>query len=565
MRQMAQKNQISVKAYAGSTGVLLGITLEPALRVGLLGFAIARRDGRNGKKEWLTGLLDFPGRDRLPGIPIPSNRAPLQKFRWSDYRVYPGITYEYTIHAVYGTPAKLELAPGPTVTVTTASPADDHYVVFNRAAAASQAFSRKFPEVEEQLAAARKAKQEPPPLPPPVLDWLSRGVLEEITGLINQATDATWGLDIAIYEYELPAIVAAVVAAHQRGVPVRIVYHAKPDDPQTAENIKHLADLPSTCLRARPTSKIFHDKFIVLSRIQAGQYSPIAVLCGSTNFTHNGVYRQANVVHRVKDSAIAQQYLNLFNLLFNGADPGSTRRWINQNNPMPNPVVNPAVNPAAAARTGNPVFVGFSPRSGGGDLTGFINIIQSARQDVLFCTAFDLHDPLEQALLGEANDAILRYGLQNSRSKITGIHADRTADFVATAMLSQGLEGFLKESTKGQKGNILIHTKLMIVDFTSDRPIVISGSHNLSKAASESNDENFLILQGNLHLADCYGCELMRLYDHYRFRFRTNNPDPRHPAPPLTLVPDDGWTQPYFEVGSLKARDRQCFAGINAR
>ncbi len=170
---------------------------------------------------------------------------------------------------------------------------------------------------------------------------------------------------------------------------------------------------------------------------------------------------------------------------------------------------------------------------------------------------------MEQALLGQPHDAILRYGLQNSRSQITGIHADRTADFVTTAMLSEGLEGFLKESTKGQKGNILIHTKLMIVDFTSDRPIVISGSHNLSKVASEGNDENFLILEGNLHLADCYGCELMRLYDHYRFRFRTNNPDPRHPTAPLSLVADDSWTQPYFEEGSLKARDRQCFAGVH--
>ena len=40
----------------------------------------------------------------------------------------------------------------------------------------------------------------------------------------------------------------------------------------------------------------------------------------------------------------------------------------------------------------------------------------------------------------------------------------------------------------------------------------------LSKSASEGNDENFLIVHGNTDVADCYGCELMRLYDHYRFR-----------------------------------------------
>ncbi len=53
---------------------------------------------------------------------------------------------------------------------------------------------------------------------------------------------------------------------------------------------------------------------------------------------------------------------------------------------------------------------------------------------------------------------------------------------MATALLGEGLEGWLKESTAGQKGNILVHTKLVVVDFTS-------------------------------------GIELMRLYDHYRFRW----------------------------------------------
>ena len=68
---------------------------------------------------------------------------------------------------------------------------------------------------------------------------------------------------------------------------------------------------------------------------------------------------------------------------------------------------------------------------------------------MLFCTAFDLYDDIEQALLGQAHDPILRLGLQNSRSKITGYHRDRSADFVATAMVPKGLEWYLKETTAG--------------------------------------------------------------------------------------------------------------------
>jgi phosphatidylserine/phosphatidylglycerophosphate/cardiolipin synthase-like enzyme len=124
-------------------------------------------------------------------------------------------------------------------------------------------------------------------------------------------------------------------------------------------------------------------------------------------------------------------------------------------------------------------------------------------------------------------------------------------------MLNTGLEGFLKESTAGQKGNILIHTKLVVVDFTSDAPTVISGSHNLSASASGGNDENFLILRGATDVADCYGVELMRLYDHYRFRFQQRSAPKTAPG----LAVDDSWTDPYFEPDSLHARDRQRFAG----
>ena len=543
MRTTETKNGVSVKAYAGTTGVLLGMNIEPGKRDGLLGFALERLDGRSGKKEWLNGAVAFPGTQREDGGLFPTNQAPIQKFRWADYRVFDDTEYEYTVHPVYGKPANPEVEDGPTVAVKTAGLSGEHVVLFNRAAAASQAFSTKFPEVEKELEAARKAKKDPPPLPQGALDWLNRGILKQIIGFVEQATDATWALDIAIYEYELKDIVDAVNAAHRRGVDVRVVYHAKVGDKQTEENERNLSALPDEAKTARLTHKICHHKFVVLSKLEGGVRKPRAVLCGSTNFTHNGVYRQANAVHVVRRADVAQQYLTLFEELFKGADVRATRRFVNQNNPL---------------GPSQPLFAGFSPRSGLADLQAFIREVEAAKGDVLFCTAFDLYDDLEATLLGEPRDPILRYGVQNSRSKITGLHRDRTADFVATAMLSRGLEGFLKESTKGQRGNILIHTKLIVVDFTSDTPVVISGSHNLSKSASEGNDENFLMVRENMDVADCYGCELMRLYDHYRFRWYRKQGTDREPP---SLAEDDSWTEEYFEPGSLKESDRLHFSG----
>ncbi len=552
MRAARRRNGVSVKAYAGTTGVLLAFDVRADRRAGLLGFAI-EREGGNRPRQWLNGLLHFPGADHPPGRPVPTNEGPVQKFRWSDYRVFPGTAYEYTVHPVYGDPAAPEVRAGPTVKVKTSSVTEgDHRIVFNRAAAASQAFSRDFPEVADEMDAARAQKREVK-LPPDALAWLSRGALEQIVEMCGRALDPTWALDVAIYELELPAIVEALNAARARGAEVRIVYHAKRRDPQTAENEEHLTGWPKEDKRARLTSRICHDKFIVLSRVDGGTRTPQAVLCGSTNFTENGVYRQANVVHVVQRADVAQRYLDLFEQLFGGATPGETRKWIDANNPL---------SPDA------PLVVGFSPRSAGDDLDLFAREIREARRDVLFCTAFDLHDSIEEALLGEDNDDILRLGLENSRSAITGFHRDRTANFSATAFLNKGLEGYLKESTARQRGNLLIHTKLVVVDFTSDAPTVISGSHNLSASASTGNDENFLIVRGDTDVADCYGVELLRLYEHYRFRWHARHkadgtgpqrPDPC-PGPPGTLCPDDRWTAPYFDDGSLEAIDRGCFA-----
>jgi hypothetical protein len=554
MRAVGQSDGVSVKAYAGTTGVILAFDVAADKREGLLGFAI-QRSGGNRPTKWLSGALSFPGVERKPGVFAASDVAPIQKFRWSDYTVFPDTTYTYEVHPVYGTPSKLRLDPGPAVTVMTSSVTrGDHRVVFNRAAAASQAFSRDFPEVEVELEAARKEKRDAA-LPPRALAWLSRGALEQITSFCARALDQTWALDVAIYEYELQEIRDAIDAARHRGADVRIVFHAKPDDPQTVLNEEHTADWAASQKRARVTSRICHDKFIVLSRIDNERRTPAAVLCGSTNFTFNGVYRQANVVHTALRPELAQRYLDLFEVLFGGATPGETRKWINVNNPL-------------SSDAG--IVAGFSPRSGEVDLDLFAAEIRGAARDVLFCTAFDLNERILEALKGKPHDDILRFGLQNSRDKITGIHRDCTADFVAVAMLNEGLEGFLKESTAGQSGNILIHTKLIVVDFTSDAPTVISGSHNLSASASGGNDENFLIIRGAVDVADCYGVELMRLYDHYRFRWHQSPrskvgeeaapPPPEDPTwPPGTLCPDDRWTKQYFEDGSLEAADRLRF------
>ena len=534
-----------VKAYAGTNGVMLAFDLDESRKPGLLGFAIRQKE--NGKApQFLLNSLTFPGKAHtLPQWnATPSDIAPIQKFRWADYSIERGTTCQYRVHPVYGDPNAPELREPLEVTVTT----DDgkpvgHRVSFNRAVAASQGFGRKFKEVDKLI-------DEHPNLPieewpPAASKWLENGLLDQILNFMARAKDEKWAMDVAIYEYELAAIVKGVNDAHKRKVDVRVLYHSKVGDDQTGANELSLKKVPVKKKRARVTTKIFHDKFIILSKINAaGKRVPQAVLCGSTNFTENGVYRQANVVHETDNKTIAGNYLALFESIW--ADPTNvvgTRGWIDTNN---------AMNPQEK------LFCGFSPRSGKKDLAEFVNVIKAADKDLLFATAFELPDDILDALLGQPHDPVLRYGIQNSKSRITGYHADRTAEFTSPALLNKGLEGWVKEGLRGQKGNLLIHLKAIVANFTTNNPTIISGSHNLSASASSGNDENYLIIRGDVDLADRYGIEILRFYEHYRFRYYAKLLKLKQ-ADPLKI--DESWANTAYKPGNLKQISRLRFAG----
>jgi phosphatidylserine/phosphatidylglycerophosphate/cardiolipin synthase-like enzyme len=568
MRKSVSENGIIVKAYAGITGVLLAFNLEnDADRKGLLGFAIQRNDGM-----FLPTMMPFPGQAHKAGDPIPSNVAPVQKFRWSDYTVAANTQYKYTVFAVRGDPSHLSLGQGATVTVTT-EPRDPQtaiadpakiITVSNRAVAASQAFSREFPATTAKL---NKALASPKPknkanktdgiLTTAEMKWLSNGLLEEIVEFIGLAKDSSYALDVAIYQYELEDIYGAVDEAFSRGVAVRLIYHSKTGDSQTQRNEASAKALPDSAKYGRVTHAIFHHKFIVLSKIAQGTRTPIAVLCGSTNFTSNGVFAQANNAQVVADPAIMQKYVAQFEFLF--AQPTHTP-----------PVTAVQDTEQNILRPAAPLQVGFSPRNGRGDLDLFASLIHGARQDVLFATAFGLDKEVMDALVGQPNDSVLRYGIQDKPTKnVTGIHADKTADFEAASTLPTGLDGWLDEHrTPGAKGSILIHDKIIVIDFTSDTPVVMNGSHNYSNAASASNDENYLVVHGDTSMADCLGVEVMRLYDHYRFRFISQAAAKKAGSKmvvshkPLTLDPTDGWTTDYYDPTKLKYADRMVFSGL---
>ena len=90
---------------------------------------------------------------------------------------------------------------------------------------------------------------------------------------------------------------------------------------------------------------------------------------------------------------------------------------------------------------------------------------------------------------------------------------------VGSLMKRNALEGWIEEKRSPLTRNVhYIHNKFMLIDPLSADPVVVDGSANFSAASTEDNDENMLVVRGDLRIADVFLTEFMRMYDHHVFR-----------------------------------------------
>lgn len=135
-------------------------------------------------------------------------------FFWSDYTAKSGVEYTFTVYPMIGSPDKLERqGDGFSISIKTESGLDGtHSVFFNRGVAGSQGYSRRFGERKPDDVPDRAAFQ-----------WLSNGLEEALMAFVGSATDSSYSLRVAAYEFKYEPFLLALKAAHERGVDVKIV------------------------------------------------------------------------------------------------------------------------------------------------------------------------------------------------------------------------------------------------------------------------------------------------------------------------------------------------------
>ena len=583
MKSSITKNGLTLRVIAGTHSAIIGIDLQESKRAGCLGFSIQRTDlgpasgaaGGVGKPpRWLPNMLRFASAPPLAaGAFATTDTAPLQKFRWGDYALYPGQRYRFRVVPRYGTPDKLLWNPaghalsdadGVSVEVTTEDPTHpDTMVFFNRAAAASEAFNSKFPNVKDvsddspEAALARK--------------WLSNGLEEGLLAYLAQAAGPDYALHAAIYEFQKPSLLAALKAVAQTGAAVEVVYHARQKaageaatDATKAKNEQAIADaglagVPGLTLHPRqadPQAAIMHDKFVILlKKDAAGALQPVAVWTGSTNWTDGGLYGQLNVGHAVFEAKTAATYEQCFQLLAPDPTAHDLKHALEGLTPV-----------SLLLPNGEQVVPVFSPQNNDTMLHLYASLCAGSR--CLFVSAPFALSPIVLTALtkrppGTAQFMLLdKAGSLGKGEEVQVIQDDPASSIAVATTLSSPLHDYqnrlLDEHEGFHHAGIHIHAKIILADPFGSDPILVTGSANFSSNSTVTNDSNSLVVRGHTAVADIYATDFMRMFEHYHFRASVaKTPITK----PLGLKSDASWADKYYVKDSPDARDRCLFAG----
>ncbi len=522
MRQLVNGAVLAVRAIGGLHVVTIAwdfVEGQDAKKKGLLGFAVERSEIEHDQvieRYFLRGIKRFKSKDEglPPGTPMPTSEHPIQSFQWGDYTAKPGRTYRYRVVPVYGQPKLIELDDASAMIIEIATEPERgragdggqaaHDIYFNRGAAGSQAYARKFGKTRPDETRPNSEQ----------MVWLSRGLFEALTGFIARAAGADaadYKLRAMLYEFRYLPIGEALGAARKAGADVQIRYEAQSYKDENEAMIAE-AHIKGICKPQKSRAGIRHNKFIVLIH----KDKPVAVWTGSTNISAGGIFGHSNVGHAIWHEGLARNYLDYWERL---ADADVTREPLVAENLKVEPTPKPKSLPPA-----DRMLTLFSPRDNRKTvktLHWYADLMGSASRILCMTFAFNLDDFFRDLLVQSGET--LRYAVfdKNLEADVEDqIDQVRNTVIAAGAKLAKGdMENFIGENLTGFNRNMYIHDKFMVVDPLGDDPIVVTGTANFSRPSQYANDENMVVIRGDRRVADIYFGEFMRIFDHLYSRY----------------------------------------------
>jgi len=273
--------------------------------------------------------------------------------------------------------------------------------------------------------------------------------------LIDHIHSAKHSIHIASFEFDLVPVAEALIAAQERDVEVQWISddeHGIEADEEEEHGLFDMLSKAGIEVRDDQRGALMHNKFWI--------FDSQTVWTGSTNITINGSFRNNNNVLVMDSSALATIYEREFAEMWTGEfGPTSPSTTDDQ----------------SVTISGTPVQVWFSPEDD--VITRLIPLIEGARESIRFMAFIFTLDDLGAAVLARADAGVDVKGIFETRGSET--------EYSEMPLL------YCAGVTVRQDGNPrTLHHKVFIID----DQMVITGSLNFSENATESNDENIVIV-----------------------------------------------------------------------
>ena len=591
--KLGGKNLISVRAYKGDAMTLLCFDVDESLTDGLAGFTIKYTNP--DEDQFIYNRMTFsdsfhqnsqiPKRDRNSTL-----YSPIQRFSWihvprtqnDGKEPFFGI-YEYLITPRYIKNGRLEnLDSSKTVSVEIdVSPYNlkNTQIAFTRGFLSSAGYVSRFgledkrvrpPEAEKTLFfdiknkagtasrynAITRRKENVDFTFEEQHQWLGWQARKRIIEFLDETiSDPNLSLKVFAYDLDEPEI-ARLLLELAKDNRLKIILDSAGDHGETDsiesqfedefKNVGNPAFIERGKYKALAHKKIF---------IQIKNGKAVKVLTGSTNFSTNGLYVNANHLLIFNNKKIAKQYEDVFDASFGKANMDkfrgtefSTTDFDFSEDNSPKFTLTFAPHPKTDAQR---IFDRISQR------------IEAAESDVFFAI---MNDTSQSSILDSIrkmvrSDKVYTYGITDTIGK-------KDTDY-EVFVYKPNLKRGVRVAAKGVS-NILpppfgevpgirgyaIHHKFVVVDFRGSDPVVYCGSSNLAFGPEQRNGDNLLEIHDE-DIATAFAIEAGRLVDHFQWRNKELTDDPMN----LDDLSDSSkiWYKKYYNPNDLRYLEREKF------
>lgn len=514
-----------------------------------LGFAIFRQRLVNSQwedVEILRNRVGFKNNinsvdvDDLNTLTNKSTIWPFQRYDWTDHGATNNETVRYRVAAmknnvngIIGTDELVEIAnSGWTDGILVNANCDNGIsVFFNRGVVMSQYVARI---ARKNNWKATDIKNHVAEIEEPLRMFLSGALRKAMISLLDEViANPFYSIYAALYELDDIELISKLKLLKNRA---NIILSDGSNTKKDAngktvyydENLDIRNELKAAGLnifdRILQSQGLGHNKFLIVYNTNLRK--PVKAWTGSTNWTSTGLCTQLNNGVLIEDESVANEYYSQWNNL-QQAGSSFPKQLTDANNKSPKIQSNIDI---WFSRLGKPEHAELPI-----DLAGLKELVDNAKNVILYVMFQPGKEPLTSIINRLDDPNLYIKGIVSTLLPTIAEGFDLTAAGVIkryqTALIQpEGVQKdfsyWIKEVTRSEFlsynkpgiGYAITHTKMIVIDPFDDDCKVITGSHNFSNSASQQNDENFIVVNGNKEMAEQYSVACLSIYNHYRWR-----------------------------------------------